>query len=221
MWKYPEIRTLVDFRSYYARHDPHRAALKSGEREVSCAERERVANRIGHFLLSEGARENALVGFLGKNSVDFYESLFGCAQNRAGFVVLNWRLSAPELMAQIKDSETTLVFVERDMMSLWEDASRLLESSPKALWFDADSPVESLVEGYPDERPEIWVSEDDTAIQLYTSGTTGQPKGVMLSHGGINRMRLWEHFKPSNDWGSAGSFVNPLPSFNSLHLALH
>jgi len=220
MWKYPEIRTLGDFPSYYARHDPHRAALKTADREVSFAELERVANRIGHFLLSEGAREDALVGFLGKNSVDFYESLFGCAKTRAGFVVLNWRLSAPELMAQIKDSETTLVFVERDMKALWEEACRLLDSSPKPLWFDADSPVESLAEGYPDERPEIWVSEDDTAIQLYTSGTTGQPKGVMLSHGGINRMRLCEHFEPAYDWGFGDSFVNPLPNFHLLHLGI-
>jgi acyl-CoA synthetase (AMP-forming)/AMP-acid ligase II len=220
MWKYPEIRTLGDFPSYYARHDPHRAALKTADREVSFSELERVANRIGHFLLSEGAVENELVGFLGKNSLDFYVSLFGCAKTRAGFVVLNWRLSAPELMAQIKDSETTLVFVERDMMTLWEDACRLLDSSPKALWFDADSPVESLVEGYPDERPEIWVSEDDTAIQLYTSGTTGQPKGVMLSHGGINRMRLCEHLEPAYYWRSGDSFVNPLPNFHLLHLGI-
>jgi len=220
MWKYPEIRTLGDFPSYYARHHPHRAALKTADREVSFSELEQVANRIGHFLLSEGAVENELVGFFGKNSVDFYVSLFGCAKTRAGFVVLNWRLSAPELMAQIKDSATTLVFVERDMMTLWEEACRLLDSSPKALWFDADSPVESLVEGYPDERPEIWVSEDDTAIQLYTSGTTGQPKGVMLSHGGINRMRLCEHFEPAYDWGFGDSFVNPLPNFHLLHLGI-
>jgi acyl-CoA synthetase (AMP-forming)/AMP-acid ligase II len=220
MWKYPEIRTLGDFPSYYARHHPHRAALKTADREVSFSELERVANRIGHFLLSEGAVENELVGFLGKNSVDFYVSLFGCAKTRAGFVVLNWRLSAPELMAQIKDSATTLVFVERDMMTLWEEACRLLDSSPKALWFDADSPVESLVEGYPDVRPEIWVSEEDTAIQLYTSGTTGQPKGVMLSHGGINRMRLCEHFEPAYDWGFGDSFVNPLPNFHLLHLGI-
>jgi len=111
MWKYPEIRTLGDLPSYYARHHPHRAALKTADREVNFSELERVANRIGHFLLSEGAVENELVGFLGKNSVDFYVSLFGCAKTRAGFVVLNWRLSAPELMAQIKNSATTLVFV--------------------------------------------------------------------------------------------------------------
>src|SRR5216683_3311140 len=160
MWKYPEIRTLGDFPSYYARHDPHRAALKIADREVSFAELERVANRIGHFLLSEGAREDALVGFLGKNSVDFYEGLFGCAKTRAGFVVLNWRLSAAELMAQIKDSETTLVFVERDMKALWEDACRLLGASPKAIGFDTGKPIESLVGGYSDERPEVWVSED-------------------------------------------------------------
>jgi acyl-CoA synthetase (AMP-forming)/AMP-acid ligase II len=220
MWKYPEIRTLGDFPSYYARHDPHRVALRTEDRAVSFQELERVANRIGHFLLSVGVGENERVGFLGKNSHDFYRSLFGCAKTRAGFVVLNWRLSAPELMAQIKDSGTTLVFVERDMMTLWEEACRLLDSSPKAVWFDGDSSIESLVEGYPDERPDLWVSEDDTAIQLYTSGTTGQPKGVMLSHGGINRMRLCEHLEPAYDWRPGDSFVNPLPNFHLLHLGI-
>lgn len=220
MWKYPEIRTLGDFPSYYARHDPRGAALKTADSEVSFAELERVANRIGHFLLSEGVGANVLVGFLGKNSHDFYRSLFGCAKTGAGFVVLNWRLSAPELMVQIKDSETKLVFVERDMMTVWEAACRLLDFPPKALWFDADSTIESLVEGYPDERPDIWVSEDDTAIQLYTSGTTGQPKGVMLSHGGINRMRLCEHFEPAYDWQPGDSFVNPLPNFHLLHVGI-
>jgi acyl-CoA synthetase (AMP-forming)/AMP-acid ligase II len=220
MWKYPEIRTLGDFTSYYARHDPERTALRIAQRDVSFSELERVANRIGHFLLSEGAKEDTLIGFLGKNSLDFYSGLFGCAKTRAGFVVLNWRLSAMELSAQIKDSETTLVFVERDMLPLWEDACRLLAASPKAVVFDTGTSIESLVAGYSDERPQVWVSEDDTAFQLYTSGTTGKPKGVMLSHGGINHMRLCEHFEPAYHWRAGDSFVNPLPNFHLLHLGI-
>jgi acyl-CoA synthetase (AMP-forming)/AMP-acid ligase II len=220
MWVYPEIRTLGDYPEYWARHDPSRAALKSATRTIDFAEFDARANQSAHFLLGEGAEADQLIGYFGKNSFDFYFALFGCARTRAGLVVFNWRLAAPELAQQIADSEARLAIVERELEPLWTAACAELASPPKAIWIDERETYESLIADQPATRPSIDQSEDDTAFQLYTSGTTGKPKGVMLAHKGTNMMRLCEHFEPAYQWERDDSFINALPNFHLLHLGI-
>lgn len=220
MWVYPEIRTLGDYPDYWARHDPNRAALKVPGRTVTFAEFDEMANRSANFLLSKGAEAGKLVGFFGKNSLDFYFAFFGCTRTRAGIVVLNWRLAAPELAEQIKDSEVGFAIVERELAELWNAACALLDTPPEILWIDEVATYEAAIGSSPDTRPEVAVSEDDTAFQLYTSGTTGKPKGVMLAHRGTNMMRLCEHFEPAYQWDREDSFINALPNFHLLHLGI-
>ncbi len=220
MWAYPEIRTLGDYPDYWARHDPVRAALKIAGRTVDFAELDVIANRSAHFLLGNGAEAGRLIGYFGKNSLDFYFAFFGCARTRAGLVVLNWRLAAPELAEQIKDSETCFALVEREMATLWQAACSLLANPPTAHWINDQTSYEAAIVTQPSTRPAIEVSEEDTAFQLYTSGTTGKPKGVMLAHKGTNMMRLSEHFEPAYHWTRDDSFINALPNFHLLHLGI-
>ena len=220
MWLYPEVRTLGDFPAYWARHDPARPALKTVERTVDFAEFDAVADRVAGYLLTRGAATDSLVGYFGKNSLDFYFALFGCARTRAGLVALNWRLAAPELAAQIADSATRFAIVERELAPLWEQATALIANPPEVLWIDESATLESAVSAFDSGPNGVCVSEDDTAFQLYTSGTTGKPKGVMLSHRGANLMRLCEHFEPAYHWHDDDSFINALPNFHLLHLGI-
>ena len=220
MWPYPEIRTMSDFARYWTRHDPSRPMLRSAERTMSFAEVDPVLDRVAHFILGKGIGAGELVGYLGKNSFDFYFAFFGCARTRSALVPFNWRLAAPELAEQIRDSETRLLILDRELEPLWQATAELLETPPELVLIDAVDTLEAAVADQPATAPSVAVSEDDTAFQLYTSGTTGRSKGVMLSHRGINMMRLCEHLEPAYSWEAGDGFINALPNFHLLHIGI-
>jgi acyl-CoA synthetase (AMP-forming)/AMP-acid ligase II len=220
MWVYPEIRTLGEVTAYWARHDPSRPALTDAGRTIDFATFDRVSNQVAHWLLAEGVQPHDRVGFFGKNSADLYFAMFGCAKTQACFTPLNWRLSAPEIAELIEDSGVRLAIVDHDCVALWEDACRVANRDPTTVAIGPGATLEARVSTYPTGQPSLFVSEEDTAIQLYTSGTTGRPKGVMLTHGGFNRMRLCEHLEPAYVWRDGDSFICALPNFHLLHIGI-
>lgn len=220
MWLYPEVRTLGEFITYHARHTPDRRALIHGERVISFKEYDSIANRLANGILHCGITKGERVGFIGLNSADFYFALIATVRTGAAFLPFNWRLSAPELAQLLKDSEVKLVFAERAMAPLWDAAVALSGVTVDTIWFDSEETLEEIFVSHSADNPDHPVSEDDIAIQLYTSGTTGIPKGVMLSHGGFNRMRLCEHLEPSYQWEEGDVFINPLPNFHLLCIGI-
>ena len=220
MWLYPEVRTLGEFIAYHAKHTPERRALVWGERTISFVQYDSAASRIAHGLLGMGVGPADRVGFMGLNSPDFYFALTGTARTRGAFTVFNWRLAAPELAQLIADSRTRLTIVERDLEPLWSAALALSGCAVEVLWIDAECTLERHFADQPTIAPDRWISEEDTALQLYTSGTTGVPKGVMLTHGGFNRMRLSEHLEPAYAWTDNDIFINPLPNFHLLSIGI-
>jgi len=220
MWVYPEVRTLGEISAYWARHDPDRAAFRWAGRTIDFKTFESVANQVAHWLVAEGAQPHDRLGFFGRNSADLYFAMFGSAKTRACFTPLNWRLSMPEIAELNNDSGVRLAVVERDLLPQWEAACHAAGVQPKTEVIDPEATLEARVSGFAADRPQLWVSEEDAAIQIYTSGTTGRPKGVMLTHGGFNRMRLCEHLEPAYDWRPGDSFICALPNFHLLHIGI-
>ena len=220
MWLYPEVRTLGEFIEYHARNTPDRRALVWGDRTISFDGYNRAANRIANGLLARGVAAGERVGFLGLNSPDFYLALIGTAKTRAAFTVFNWRLAVPELAQLIADSTARFTIVERAMADLWNAALAASGCDTETIWIDEAETLEKLFAGESDAKPALFISEEDVAIQLYTSGTTGLPKGVMLTHGGFNRIRLCEHLEPAYRWEADDIFINPLPNFHLLSIGI-
>jgi acyl-CoA synthetase (AMP-forming)/AMP-acid ligase II len=216
MWVYPEIRTLGDLPSYHARRRPEAHALVFEGRGTSWVELESKSSRFAAFLAEGGIGRGDCVAYLGKNSDDFFIAMFGIAKAGAAFLPLNWRLASPEIDEVLQDSKPRLIIFEKDLAPL------LPVSMPgsQAIPIGDDSRIDSYQAAGDDGKPLPRVSEDDVAILLYTSGTTGQPKGVLLTHGGVNRMRLCEHLEPAFRWEDDDSFLFNLPNFHLLGIGL-
>ncbi|PWR25291.1 long-chain-fatty-acid--CoA ligase [Zavarzinia aquatilis] len=217
MWVYPEIRTLGDLSTYYGRKAPDRRVFSFEGREVTWKALDERANRLAHRLIAEGIVRGDCVAFLGKNSDEFFVAMLAVAKVGAAFLPLNWRLAAGELADVLADSQPRLIIADKEHQAQLPGAPFVL---PPMMRIGEGLALDSYAADQAATAPDLFVSEDDTAILLYTSGTTGRPKGVMLSHGGINRMRLCEHLEAAYQWRDDDSFLFALPNFHLLGIGL-
>lgn len=223
MWAYQEIRTLGDYVGYYAHHAPSRTALVYGEYETSYGELDELALRVANGLADAGVGGGDRVVYLGKNSDDFFIALFGSAKRGACFCPLNWRLSQPELATVLRDTNARLAFVEPEFEDVWQSiiATTGLDIPTQGVDRErgADDPFRRWLDRCSTDAQDP-VSMEAGAIQLYTSGTTGDPKGVVITHDNFNHMRLCEHFEPAYEWRAEDRFLVALPNFHLLAIGL-
>ncbi|MCX4642401.1 MULTISPECIES: long-chain fatty acid--CoA ligase [unclassified Streptomyces] len=160
-----------------ARKTPHRTALIHGTTTVTYAALHERTTRLAHALRALGVRRGDRVAYLGPNHPSFLEALFATGLLGALFVPLNTRLADPELAFQIRDSGATV---------LLHAAARGGDLPGVRTAVEADGPAyEGLLAAAPVLPIDEQVGPDDVGIIMYTSGTTGRPKGAMLTHGNL------------------------------------
>ncbi len=165
--------------------------MGSGKR-LSYAELDARCNRLGNALVDLGVNRGDRVATLMLNSSEFVETFFGAAKVGAVIVPLNWRLVADELSFILNDAGAqTLVFGSAFAEVVTELHARGEAGTKIKTWVhvgdDADRPAfarsyEEMVVAASDDAPELGASDDDLLFIMYTSGTTGLPKGAMHSH---------------------------------------
>jgi len=223
MWLHADIKNLPDIIRYRARVMPQKTALIEGGRKISFAELDASSNRFARALEQEGVRPGSVIGFIGKNSIEFFDVLFG--GNKAGCTVLplNWRLAAPELVPIVDDAQPAVVFAATEFMPLLDSVLKDAAKPCKVVAFDSGGPGSGLADwygtaaatdpGYPQERGDI-------ALLMYTSGTTGKPKGAEMSHRGLDYMRLCESLEPAFQWRDDDVLLMVMPNFHLLGASL-
>ena len=217
MWLYADISTLADIPRLYARTRPTKVALVDGSGTTTFAELDERSNRIANLIAGLGIAPRSNVGFLGKNSSLYFQLLFGI--NKAGSTMspMNWRLAAPELAAVIADAESPLLFVDREMMPLATSVQALCPQRFEIVEIDPLTPgnsFEQRLAQVPASDPRVAIDAEQAALLIYTSGTTGKPKGVELTHRGLNFMRLCEHLEPALQWQPDDVMLMVMPNFH-------
>jgi len=193
-------------------YSPDKVGLKEIEtgRELTYKRWDQQANQLAYYLKdTHQIKKGDRIGILSENVLELY-ILFAVAQKMGCILVpMNYRLAAAEITYLIQDAEPTLLFVENQFRSKVEDLVGIELESMEALRLYCDGISQEDGPSFPVEK----VDEDDPIFILYTSGTTGFPKGAMYTH----KMLFWNSINTAMSLiiNSDSRTINCLPPFHT------
>lgn len=161
-------------------------ALVFEDRETTYGEFRVRANRIANGLRAIASTPQMRVALLDKNSDMFYEVLFGAAKAGAVLAPVNWRLAAPEVTYIVNDACAEVLFVGEDFFPIVTRILPELRTVRKVIALSGNHPEWESYATWRDRQSDqdsgIPVTGNDVVMQMYTSGTTGHPKGALTTH---------------------------------------
>lgn len=201
---FPNHPDCFDPVAWWAQVDGTRTALiEAGSGRVhSYASLDADADAWSVRLSSWGIGPGDRVAVLAQNRVEFVALLFACIRRAAILVPLNWRLSAPELARVLSDCAPALLLGEDRLRTLGEGATQAAALTRQPRWIDLDRDIRPVKES---SGPSPARSANDATMLLYTSGSTGVPKGVMVPH----RQLLWNAIATTSAWRIGADDVGP------------
>jgi acyl-CoA synthetase (AMP-forming)/AMP-acid ligase II len=220
MWRFAEIRRVPDIARYWASQRPEKVALIEGAATRTYADLDRRSSRIANRLLAAGTGPGAHIGFLGRNSMAFFEVWFAAGKAGCAFAPFNWRCPIQELIGLLDDAMPPLVFVGAEFVDVMREVQARCRIRFELVTIDpAGSPDDRLTSWIADAAnsdPRVALAGTEIALLSYTSGTTGQPKGVQAAHDAFNYSFLCASLEPAMAWGDDDIMLMSMPNF---HLA--
>jgi len=171
-----------------ARLEPEKTALVFEGESFSYREFNERSNRWAHAFLDMGVRKGERVGLLLVNRPEFLEAFFGLSKIGAVGVPLNWRLAPPEIEYICKDSGLKGLIYEDGFTEAVEairPALKLKEYVCVGQKTPSWAKGAEFIAQHPETEPQIAGGGDEPAMIMYTSGTTGRPKGAVLTHSNL------------------------------------
>lgn len=202
---------IGDLLTRAARCYPDKEAVVFEKTRLTYREINDRTNRLAAAMVDMGVKPGDRVGLICHNSHHFTEVFFACAKIGAASTNLNWRLSPKELAFLLGDAAPDVVFFSKRFDYLYEPMKQQLAKKVRFIGVDGviDKEMidyEKLISRYKPAEPQVAVGEDDTVLLLYTSGTTGRPKGVMLTHKNMmaNTVSTTVEMEMARDWNILG-----------------
>ncbi len=211
----PTDPTFVDERlAHWAAHEPDGEAMSYLGRTWTWAQWDERVRRVAGGLQQLGIGRGDVVGFLDKNHPACVELSLGAASLGAANAIVNWRSAGDEVDYAVNDSGARVLVVGSELMPLVASirdrltgVEKVIEVTPDGA--EGDEYEAWLVASEPVSRPAD-VSPDDVCLVMYSSGTTGRPKGIMLSHANMVAHTLNAHEGWGFDPGDKNMVAMPL-----------
>ncbi|WP_103347814.1 long-chain fatty acid--CoA ligase [Amycolatopsis sp. CA-128772] len=181
----PRVRLFGELLAHWARERPAGTALVFGERTWTWTEFDERVRRLSGALAAAGIARGDRVAFVDKNHPACLETTFAAAGLGAANAVVNWRLSGDELAYVLEDAGAKVIFVGDELRPALDAIRDRLPALERVVVVggDADEYESFLTSAAPHDGTAV--DTDDGVLVMYTSGTTGFPKGAVLTHRSI------------------------------------
>ncbi|WP_213290600.1 fatty acid--CoA ligase [Bradyrhizobium sp. sGM-13] len=216
-----QLTNLADMVRERARTRGNAIAYEFEGRQTTFAEFDVNTNRVASALIALGVKPGARIAYLGKNSDIYFELLMGAMKAKVVMAPVNWRLAGPEIAFIVGDCKAPVLFVGPEFITQVRNIKAQLPEVRHVITAEGGAPEWQDFTAWRDaaggDDPKEPISPKDIAIQLYTSGTTGKPKGAMLSHANfLNLVNAGsEADKPEwNKWSSDDVSLVAMPVFH-------
>src|SRR5690625_48986 len=166
-------------------------------------------NQFAAYLTNRNIKKGERIALLCKNNEEFITAFFAAAKLGIITVPINWRLQAKEVQYIIEDCEPTLLIYDEVFTSLIEDMGTSISID---LLEVGNHSLDEVINGFPSNGPIIETADDDQILMVYTSGTTGKPKGAIITH--TNLLAASIGMSHVIDWWAGDRFLSVAPFFH-------
>ena len=215
-----QLANLADMVRARAKARGDATAYEFEGRQTSFAEFDRLTNRVANALIALGIKPGARIAYLGKNSDVYFELLMGAMKANVVMAPVNWRLAGPEIAFIVGDCKAPVLFVGPEFVTQVRNIKSQLPDLRTVITTEGGAPEWPDYTAWRDSQsgddPKVPIAPQDIAIQLYTSGTTGKPKGAMLSHANfLNALEAGRDQKRDwNKWSEDDVSLVAMPIFH-------
>ena len=219
-----DLLSLGEMLSVHARLFPNRMGARDLERSMTFHQWNLRSCRLANGLLGLGLAKGDRVAVLAYNAVEWVEIYVAAA--KAGLVVvpINFRLVGKEIRYILEDSEASALIVQDELVGAVEEAgSELCVPASRRIWFGAGRcpkgfrAYEDLMASGKDSEPRVALTPGDPWMLMYTSGTTGNPKGAVRNHRGGAMLSLITAIELGMRRDDGALLVMPMCHANSLY----
>jgi acyl-CoA synthetase (AMP-forming)/AMP-acid ligase II len=212
-----QIQILVDIPRVHGKARADRVAVSFEGRDLTYAELDRRSDKVAAFLQDLGVQPGDRVAWLGRPTEAWFEMFFGVAKARACFAPINSRLAVPEIAFILKDSGANVFFVSPEFMAAAEQVVAQVDRPIEVIEVGGSDPDATRFAALRETAGEPTLSPplaDDDVLQLYTSGTTGLPKGVRLSNRNYSAFLTLRNKVEGFDYAADDTVLILMPMFH-------
>ena len=219
------LLTLADAVAAHARLTPAKLAVRDSRRSLSYAQWHARTQRLANGLLGLGLAKGDRVALLAYNCAEWMEIYAGLSAAGLVAVPINFRLTPPEIAYIVQHSEARAVIAQDELCDRIDPVRRELPVRADAyIAFGRELPAgwrgyEALIDAASEAAPAVEVRPADMSALMYTSGTTGKPKGAMRSHEGSALIALATALEMRFTRDDTALLVMPMCHANSLYFS--